>query len=370
MFRPIFTTLSLDEPAQQAASRSEPQGSDAAYLVSAAMVAAIIIGVFFGVGFYLLAQPDVQIIDGSGLRDGTEIKALHSVAFGDLPTGTRSVPVEVELPSSAAVTALPALSQSSPALREDPTPGNTTARGYASSATEAAVSIAPAALSSAEAPAASEATRPPPTPSASPPSAPEVAEVLARGDYSSVVVGNYASARVSYQRAANAEDGQAAVRMGATFDPAFLGRARLHRTFGDPAEVRSQYRRALDLGGARAIQRQSTGTVAATCKDRTSFTDTKRSRACRGHSGIQSWRERAAASSPMNPPAAQPAPTTWRQAAPAPAGSSQVWVNTASKVYHCPGTRWYGKTQQGSYMSEAQAQAAGARHDRGTSCPS
>jgi hypothetical protein len=204
---------------------------------------------------------------------------------------------------------------------------------------------------------------------AGPPSAAEVAEFLTRGD-SFVHVGDIASARVFYQRAADAGDARGALRLGATFDPAFLRRAGLDSTFADPAEARSQYRRTLDLGGVGAIQTQSTGTVAATCKDHTSFTGTKRSGACRGHNGVQSWSERAAASSPTKPSAAQPAPTTRRQAAPAPAGSGQVWVNTASKVYHCPGTRWYGTTQQGSYMSEAQAQAAGARHDHGTSCSS
>jgi hypothetical protein len=111
---------------------------------------------------------------------------------------------------------------------------------------------------------------------------------------------------------------------------------------------------------------QSTGTVTATCKDGTAFTGTKRSGACRGHGGVQSWGE---ATSPVNAPAAaaQPVPAN-QSAAPTPAGAGQVWVNTASKVYHCPGDRWYGKTKHGSYMSEAQAQAQGARPDHGKAC--
>jgi hypothetical protein len=38
-----------------------------------------------------------------------------------------------------------------------------------------------------------------------------------------------------------------------------------------------------------------------------------------------------------------------------------VWVNTESGVYHKPGSRWYGKTKQGKYMTEADAQKAGYR---------
>src|SRR4029077_18778188 len=38
--------------------------------------------------------------------------------------------------------------------------------------------------------------------------------------------------------------------------------------------------------------------------------------------------------------------------------SGMVWVNTDSGVYH-KGGRWYGKTKQGKFMSEADAKAAG-----------
>jgi len=37
----------------------------------------------------------------------------------------------------------------------------------------------------------------------------------------------------------------------------------------------------------------------------------------------------------------------------------EVWVNTDSGVYHCPGAKWYGKTHVGEYMTQKQAQDKG-----------
>ena len=119
-----------------------------------------------------------------------------------------------------------------------------------------------------------------------------------------------------------------------------------------------------------AIHAQSTPTVTATCKDGTAFTGTKRSGACRGHGGVQSWGEAPTATSPGAAPVPSTATTSQRVAPRPGAGAGQVWVNTASKVYHCPGDRWYGKTKHGTYMSEAQAQAQGARPDHGKACTS
>jgi len=75
----------------------------------------------------------------------------------------------------------------------------------------------------------------------------------------------------------------------------------------------------------------------------------------------------ARAATPAAAPASTPsssAPgskTATTQLAPPANGAGMVWVNTDSGVYHKPGTRWYGKTKQGKYMTEADAQKAGYR---------
>lgn len=59
-------------------------------------------------------------------------------------------------------------------------------------------------------------------------------------------------------------------------------------------------------------------------------------------------------------------------AKPAPAASAavaapgQVWVN--GKVYHCHGSRYFGKTKTGQYMSEEAAIAAGAHASHNKAC--
>jgi hypothetical protein len=46
----------------------------------------------------------------------------------------------------------------------------------------------------------------------------------------------------------------------------------------------------------------------------------------------------------------------------------KVWVNTSSGVYHCPGTRWYGNTKAGEYMTQKDAQGKGYRAAYGKPC--
>jgi hypothetical protein len=48
--------------------------------------------------------------------------------------------------------------------------------------------------------------------------------------------------------------------------------------------------------------------------------------------------------------------------------SQRVWVNRSSHVYHCPGSRYYGTTKRGEYMSESAARSAGNRPAYGRTC--
>jgi hypothetical protein len=132
------------------------------------------------------------------------------------------------------------------------------------------------------------------------------------------------------------------------------------------------------------------------CKDGSYTSNATKSGACSGHKGVKDWYGQAAAPAttakapvaavpapaPMAAPAAAAAPakpiaapTTAPTPAPsaAPAaggGAGKVWVNASSKVYHCPGTKYYGKTKQGEYMTEAAAIAAGNHADHGKACAS
>jgi hypothetical protein len=124
---------------------------------------------------------------------------------------------------------------------------------------------------------------------------------------------------------------------------------------------------------------QPPANVTAVCKDGSNFTGASRSGACRGHGGVATWGSGAvpaagqsggAATAPA-PSAANPPPAPGgRATAPAAAGggAGQVWVNTNTKVYHCQGDRYYGKTKAGTYMSESAAKAAGDRPAGGKAC--
>lgn len=180
---------------------------------------------------------------------------------------------------------------------------------------------------------------------------------------------------------------------------------------------------ALSLVPAALAQTAPAGSTGV-CKDGTYSQSASKSGACRGHQGVKEWyaaapaaapKAAAAAAAPKTPaatapkpaavatpaplPAAKPAvpaavstpaPAVRTAPAPAPApaasakmspqaraasmtqapggGPGLVWFNADSKVYHCPGTTYYGKTKQGQYMSEADAKAKGGHADHNHAC--
>jgi hypothetical protein len=124
---------------------------------------------------------------------------------------------------------------------------------------------------------------------------------------------------------------------------------------------------------------ETTGVATGLCKYGTEYTGASKKGACRGHKGIKEWyadketpaakeAAPAKAAAPADEEAEAPAPPT-KKAAPAPAaGSGQVWVNTNSKIYHCEGSKFYGNTKEGEYMSEADAQTKGYIANRKKVC--
>ena len=166
---------------------------------------------------------------------------------------------------------------------------------------------------------------------------------------------------------------------------------------------------SLPAFAATAAPADSTGQ----CKDGSYTTMAKKKGACSGHGGVKAWYGKAGAKgggessakskasrskskaketpasgasakgSASEMPSARSemptaasgtaAPRTPTRASPKGASASsaaagQVWVNKPTKVYHCAGDRWYGKTKDGAYMSESQAKAEGYRPDHGKAC--
>jgi hypothetical protein len=77
----------------------------------------------------------------------------------------------------------------------------------------------------------------------------------------------------------------------------------------------------------------------------------------------------AAAAAPATPPPAKSSSPSAAKAtesakssptqAQVPPEKGMVWVNTKSGVFHYEGDRWYGKTKEGKFMTEADAVKAG-----------
>jgi TPR repeat protein len=75
--------------------------------------------------------------------------------------------------------------------------------------------------------------------------------LLARGD-ALLGSGDVVSARLCYERAAEGGDAQAALRLGETYDPAFLAGVHLNGIRGDATAAMRWYQYALTLGATEA----------------------------------------------------------------------------------------------------------------------
>ena len=121
------------------------------------------------------------------------------------------------------------------------------------------------------------------------------------------------------------------------------------------------------------------------CNDGTYYNGASKKGACSHHGGLKDWYGTAAGdqkattsnAAPKSSPASgatppvrtAPATSSTGSTTPAPGGGAdKVWLNTSSNVYHCPGTRYYGTTKSGAYMTEAEAKEKGARPDHGKPC--
>jgi hypothetical protein len=140
------------------------------------------------------------------------------------------------------------------------------------------------------------------------------------------------------------------------------------------------------------------------CKDGAYASPDAKAGACRGHKGIKTWYGKgtasaapaAAAAPTASPAAAAPAletqsasvdktgvapstgtatrtpgaPDLTKMAATPGGGAGKVWANDETKVYHCMGDRYYGKTKKGEYLSEADAKAKGMHASHNKTCTS
>ena len=85
-----------------------------------------------------------------------------------------------------------------------------------------------------------------------------------------------------------------------------------------------------------------------------------------GNSCISAGRVCRIGARPAAPSETEPSPTAKSTSAklltaPDSARAAKVWANKKSRVYHCPGSKYYGATTSGEFMTERDAIAAGYR---------
>jgi hypothetical protein len=127
------------------------------------------------------------------------------------------------------------------------------------------------------------------------------------------------------------------------------------------------------LAGVGALNAQSPtpsdspSTSPSPAKHRTHKTaETSPSPAAESTASASPAKQRGGKKSETSPTAAGAKTKAETNATPAPGGGhGLVWVNTETHVYHKEGSRFYGKTKKGKYMTEADAMKEGDRAAKG-----
>jgi len=169
-------------------------------------------------------------------------------AGGSAPSPGNTMPSVGSPQPAQPAPSLPAVSDKPPAAPPSPTPPSSRAEQLPQ---PNASGIPAPPRDAAEPQATTPSVQPSPGPRLSPA---EIRALINRGD-AFLSAGDIASARLFYERAADAGEAAAALRLGATFDPNFLDRTGVRGNPGDPARAASWYRRARDLGDAAAAER-------------------------------------------------------------------------------------------------------------------
>ena len=243
---PVTLANGAGEPSGRISVEAPLSIGDLLYLGSVGLIAAGIVVVFFGTGFSLLVPSGSETISGSANRGGPEVTSLPPLLgnYGKQIFVARASARENENPAQSSA-ALPASAEIPAMDRKDDVPhldGIAISKPptYTSAAAENSPVPAP------NSPAETALVLPNPRLSKT-----EIAELLEHGD-ALLRNGDVVSARLFYERAAGSGDRRAARRLGATFDPEFLGRFGLGKLQANPAEARSWYSRARDLGAVDA----------------------------------------------------------------------------------------------------------------------
>jgi TPR repeat protein len=82
----------------------------------------------------------------------------------------------------------------------------------------------------------------------------EIEHLIKKGEQF-LVAGDVVAARIAFQRAAEAGDGNAAIALGTTYDPTELAKLGVVGMRGDVAKARSWYQKAEELGSGEARAR-------------------------------------------------------------------------------------------------------------------